>query len=432
MKKHLLFLLGFLFPALLFAQTKHVVIVTIDGFRPDFYLDEGWNAPNLKAMVQEGFHAGGVNSVFPSMTYPSHTTIVTGVQPAKHGIYYNDMFVADTLKKAMYWNYSSIKTPTLWKAVHDRGGKVASLFWPVSAEAPVDYNIPDNGSMGEENRVAYTRPAGFIDDLKKNVFWDTAKIDYGTDHEVAKIAAYVIEKDEPELMTVHFFSVDHFQHMHGRENDTVRAAVSDADQGVSIIREALRKKSIEKNTLLIVTGDHGFVDLKSRLQPNVWLREAGLITDLNTGNWKARFFSVGGSSYLYLKNRSDKASLKKVEQILAQQPDSVKKLFRIIDRKKLNEIGGDPEVELALSGENNASFGNGDEGAAIVPAKGGAHGYFPDFKNIRTGFIAVGSGVKKGGSVAEMNERDINAIAAKALGLHFPTEGKVPANLFVP
>lgn len=60
-------------------QAEHVVVVTIDGFRPDFYLDPSWNTPNLRQLMQQGTHAKGVNSVFPSMTYPSHTTIVTGV-----------------------------------------------------------------------------------------------------------------------------------------------------------------------------------------------------------------------------------------------------------------------------------------------------------------------------------------------------------------
>ncbi|MEO3406234.1 alkaline phosphatase family protein [Mucilaginibacter sp. CAU 1740] len=77
----------------LMAQTaKHVIFITIDGFRPDFYLESEWQTPNLRALMKDGAYAKGVNSVFPSMTYPSHTTIVTGVQPAKHGVFYNNMF----------------------------------------------------------------------------------------------------------------------------------------------------------------------------------------------------------------------------------------------------------------------------------------------------------------------------------------------------
>ena len=117
--------------------------------------------------MKEGTYTLGQNSVFPSMTYPSHTTIVTGVQPAVHGIYYNAVFEPQGATGKIYWNDSSIKVPTLWKAVQDKGMKATALFWPVSAEAPVSYNIPDIGSMGEAIREQYSRPAGFLATVKK-------------------------------------------------------------------------------------------------------------------------------------------------------------------------------------------------------------------------------------------------------------------------
>ena len=412
-------------------QAKHVILITIDGFRPDFYLDSKWHTPNLKQLMQQGFYAKGVNSVFPSMTYPSHTTIVTGVQPAKHGVYYNSMFEPDTIKGKIYWNDSSIHVPTVWQAVRNNGGKVAALFWPVSAGAPADYLIPDNGNLGETNRIAFTKPPGFIDELKKNVFNDTGKINYGIDHNVAQIAAYVIQQAAPELMTIHFFSADHYQHMQGRDGDLVEKAISDADSSVGIVLKAIEQKGIADNTLLIITGDHGFETVTTSVNPNVWLKQAGLITDLQNGDWKARFFSVGGSSYLYLKNRDDKATLDKVNEILRNLPDSARQYLRIISRQKLDEIGGNPEVEFAISGLNGASLGNADEGDAIKATKtGGTHGYFPDTKNIRTGFIAYGKMVNKG-SVNEMNERDITSVIIKALALNFPTaEGNLPKGIF--
>lgn len=100
----------------LMAQTaKHVIFLTIDGFRPDFYLDSEWQTPNLHALMNDGAYAKGVNSVFPSMTYPSHTTIVTGVQPAKHGVFYNNIFTPDGAPQQPYWQDSSIHSLTIWK-----------------------------------------------------------------------------------------------------------------------------------------------------------------------------------------------------------------------------------------------------------------------------------------------------------------------------
>ena len=421
----------FIFSLQCFSQeAKHVVIITIDGSRPDFYLDTAWHATTLQKLKNDGAYAKGVNSVFPSMTYPSHTTIVTGVQPAKHGVYYNAVFEPTGSTGKIYWNDSSIKSPTIWEAAEKKGLTVAALFWPVSADAPVQYNIPDIGSMGEKTREAYTKPAGFIDELKANVFHDTSKIDYGKDHNVARIAAYVIKKSKPNLMTIHFFSVDHFEHMQGREGDMVKAAVHDADSSVGIVIDALKDAGIWDNTVLIVTGDHGFMTVKKNVNPNVWLGNAGLITDIKNDDWKAQFCTVGGSAYLYLKDKNDTKTLEQVKKILNDLPEEQKKYFRIIDRKQLDAAGGNPEVAFALSGENGASFGHAAKGEAIKEGHGGTHGYFPDFHEIQTGFIAHGPGIQKGKVIAEMNLRDISPVVAKLLGLSFPSaKGKIPSGL---
>lgn len=412
-------------------QVTHVVLITIDGFRPDFYLDTSWHTPHLQELLKGGTHANGVNSVFPSMTYPSHTTIVTGVQPAKHGIYYNGMYEPQGSTGKMYWNAVSIHTPTIWGVLHDKGLKVAALLWPVSADAPVDYDIPDIGSMGETVRETYSKPAGLISQLKQEVFGGVSKIEYGKDQNVARIAAYVIKKDQPSLMTIHFFSVDHAEHMQGRSGDMVSAAIKDADEGVGIIEDALKQKGIWDNTVLIVTGDHGFLNVTTSVHPNVWLKNAGLLTDVKKDDWKAQFYTVGGSAYLYLKDPTDLTTLAEVRKVLQSLPDSVKRFFRVIDKNQMKSIGGNPEVAFALSGENGASFGGSFTGEAVLPGKGGSHGYFPDFKEIRTGFIAYGPGIKKGGVVKEMNERDITPVIAKILGVSFPSaDGKVPIGIF--
>ena len=411
---------------------QHVVLITIDGFRPDFYLDSAWHAYNIRGLMKEGGYTLGQNSVFPSMTYPSHTTIVTGVQPSVHGIYYNSMFEPAGSTGKIYWNDSSIKVPTLWKAVQDKGMKATALFWPVSADAPVSYNIPDIGSMGETIREQYSRPAEFLSTVKKEVFNGAEKIEYGRDVNVAKIAAYVIKKDQPNLMTIHFFSVDHAEHMQGREGDLVQEAIAGADSGVGIVIDALKQQGIWNNTVLIVTGDHGFVTVKTNVNPNVWLANEGLLNDPKTGDWKAQFFTVGGSAWLYLKDRADTKTLNQVKDILSKLPGDEKKFFRIIDRKALDAIGANPEVALALSGENNASLGNAFKGEAIKPGKGGAHGYFPDFHEIQTGFVVYGPGISKGAVIPVMNERDIAPVIAQLLGLNFPSaKGTIPKGLLL-
>lgn len=413
------------------AQTaKHVIFVTIDGFRPDFYLDSEWQTPNLRAMMKDGAYAKGVNSVFPSMTYPSHTTIVTGVQPARHGIFYNNIFTPDAAPQKPYWQDSSIHVPTIWKAAKEKGMTVASLYWPVSANAPVDYNIPDIGSLGDGVREQYSLPQGFYAEVKKEVFGGVDKIDHGKNQNIAKIAAHIIKKSKPELMTIHVFSVDGASHAGGRNGERVPEAVADADAAVGIIIDALKAAGIWESTVLLIGGDHGFYNVNKVISPNVWLKEAGLINDLKTGDWKAQFNTVGGSAYLYLKDPSDKSTVKKVKALLKAQPDSVQQYYRMVSRKQLDKGGYNPNVAFALTAENDGSFSAANTGDALKPGKGGAHGHFPDTKNIRTGLVAHGPGIRKGAVIEEMNLRDMTPIIVKLLGIPFPkVEGKIPAGL---
>ncbi|MET1057927.1 MAG: ectonucleotide pyrophosphatase/phosphodiesterase [Pedobacter sp.] len=433
MKKQLsiAFLSIFMATGQLMAQTaKHVIFLTIDGFRPDFYLDSEWKTPTLRALMKDGAYAKGVNSVFPSMTYPSHTTIVTGVQPAKHGIYYNNIFTPDGAQQQPYWQDSSIHVTTIWKAAKEKGMTVASLYWPVSANAPVDYNIPDIGSLGDEVREQYSLPKGFYADVKKEVFGGVDKIDAGKNQNVAKIAAYVIRKSQPQLMTIHLFSVDHAEHMQGRQGEEVHEAVADADEAVGIIIDALKAAGTWENTVLMIGGDHGFYDVKKTVSPNVWLKEAGLLNDLKSGDWKAQFNSSGGSAYLYLKDPSDQSTITKVKALLTAQPDSIKQYYRIISKEQLTKGGFNPNVAFAVTGEHDAAFSNATTGDAVKAGKGGTHGHFPDTKNIRTGLVAHGPGIRKGAVIDEMNLRDMAPVIVKLLGLSFPqVDGKIPAGL---
>jgi len=415
----------------LVAQTaKHVIFVTIDGLRPDFYLDSEWHTPNLRALMKDGAYAQGVNSVFPSMTYPSHTTIVTGVQPAKHGIFYNNMFTPDGAQQQPYWQDSSIHVKTIWKAAKEKGMTVASLYWPVSANAPVDYNIPDIGSLGDTVREQYSLPQGFYAEVKKEVFEGVDKIDAGKNQNVAKIAAYVIQKSKPGLMTIHLFSVDHAEHVTGRQGAEVQEAVADADEAVGIIMDALKAAGIWENTVLFIGGDHGFYDVKKTVSPNVWLKEAGMMNDLKSGDWKAQFNTSGGSAYLYLKDPSDKVTASKVKALLNAQPDSVKQYYRIISKEQLTKGGFNPNVAFAITGEHDAAFSSTSTGEALKGGKGGTHGHFPDTKNIRTGLVAHGPGIRKGAVIEEMNLRDMTPVIVKLLGLPFPeVDGKIPAGL---
>jgi phosphoglycerol transferase MdoB-like AlkP superfamily enzyme len=250
----------------------------------------------------------------------------------------------------------------------------------------------------------------------------------GVDKNVASIAAWVIKTEKPNFMTVHLLGMDHQQHVHGRNGPEVEEAIVLADSAVGVIRNAIAEAGLKDNTLLIVTGDHGFYDVSTTVSPNVWLKEWGLIE--SDANWKAKFHTAGGGAFMFLKDKNDVTTLNTVMSKLKALPDADKKYFQLIERKKLGAVGADPNVVLALTGLNGAAFSARTNALAVDKGKGGTHGYFPDTRNIQTGFVAEGKGLKKQTTIREMDLKDISAIVVKYLGLTMPTsEGKLPKNL---
>jgi len=405
-------------------HAKNVIIISIDGFRPDFYLDPAWGAINMQEMVKAGAHATGVNSIFPTLTFPNHTAIITGVKSAKHGIYFNAPFGG--AETEWYWYSKDIKAQTLWDAAKEHNMTTVSVNWPVSAGAPVTYNIPIIKRKGEPQLQVmkeFSTP-GLIADIEENA---TGKLDQNSlntdgeylvvDENVARIAGYLFRKHKPALTTLRLSCTDHFEHQQGREGELVKKAVSGADRAIGTILESVKMVGLADSTIIIICGDHGFVDTHTGLKPNTWLVNAGLMGKNKEQAWKAQFNTTGGSAFLMLKDPNDTQTKKKVEHILKMLSPGIKKLFRVIDRNELDRIGTAPNAALALAAIQGVVFNASLEGSLIMPVKSGTHGYFPDSKEIQTGFIVYGAGIRKGVTIPVMDIIDIAPLVAQMLGI---------------
>jgi predicted AlkP superfamily pyrophosphatase or phosphodiesterase len=430
--KKVLFVLGLFVGSLSVtqAQQSHVVLITVDGFRPEFYKDASWGMVHLRQAMEKGSYSDGVRGVFPSVTYPSHTTIVTGVKPIKHGIYYNTPPEPLGTTGRWNWAYDAVKVPSIWSAAKDAGLSTACVMWPVTVNAPITYRIPEywflpkeeggkNDNAGGMAKEAF--PAGLYEEIQENVGGKMANDYFTADVNNARMTAYLIMKYKPSFTAVHLADVDHFEHEEGRDGDKVRSAVASADQAIKTILDAVEKAGISENTTVIVTGDHGFVDIHTQLNPNVLLVKAGLKDNIDKAKWKAFFHSSGGSTFLHLKDKNDKQSLAKVQALLKAMPIGQRKLFRIVDRAELDKVGADPSVALALAAEQGVTFGGSTEGELIRPVKGGTHGYFPDFMEIETGFVAFGKGIQKKVVIRQMGLEDIAPLIAHLLKINLPS-----------
>lgn len=405
-------------------RADHVILISIDGFRPDFYQEKRRPAPMLQQMAREGVQVDAVRGIFPSVTFASHTTLVTGAFPARHGIFYNAPFEPEGQTGRWYWEYETITGKTLWSVAADSGLITASINWPVTVGAPIDFNIPDVWDPDREVIAAMRRhatPEGFMEELEERATGKMSGDMLSSQYRMSEdrrgaMASYIIKEYKPNLMTVHLVATDSNQHRYGRDHENVDRAIAAVDRAISRMVEAAEEAAILERTAFVISGDHGFTNLSVGIAPNIWLVEAGLMEPQNDrGNWRATFYTAGGSAFLHLRDPNDDQALEKVREILNGLPDSTRRLFRIVERAEMDQIGADPASPLALAADPIASFSAAFSGDVIRSAGGGTHGHFPDFHNMHTGFVAWGSGIKESVHVSKIGMENIAPLVAKLL-----------------
>src|ERR1700722_13591680 len=158
------------------AAAEPVLLISIDGLRPADVLQagqRGLHLPNLQAFLQRGAYASNVRGVLPTLTYPSHTTLITGVSPGVHGIFANLTFDPyGKNQQGWYWYASDIRVPTLWDAAHNAGLSTANVHWPVSVGAHIDWNLPQiwrTGTDDDRKLLAALATHGLLPSLEKDL-----------------------------------------------------------------------------------------------------------------------------------------------------------------------------------------------------------------------------------------------------------------------
>lgn len=414
-------------------MTDHVVLISIDGLRPELYRDQRWPAPVLHELALSGAIALNARSVFPALTYPAHATIVTGALPVHHGITHNEPFEPLGGSGRWLWEASAFRSPTLWDAVRAAGGTTAAISWPVTVGAPIDWNVPDVWSPSDPASIApirtATTPIGLFDELEREATGRLSDATFsldslGREDAVGAMAAYLFARYRPTLTLMHIIGLDHVSHRLGHDNPRARRAVAAADRAIARVLESIERLGLVQRTTLVVTGDHGSVDVHTALLPNVWLREAGVISSSAPGSWRVRFHASGGSAFLRLQAPVDSAegahTLASVRAMLDRLPQGIRTLFKVIERAELNGLGADPEASLALAATAGVVFSTDQDGPAIQAAHGAGHGYLPVLSEMMTGFLASGAGVHPGTVVPLLPLEHIAALVSALLNIDLP------------
>ncbi|MFO1498383.1 MAG: alkaline phosphatase family protein [Verrucomicrobiota bacterium] len=395
------------------ADAAHVVLITIDGFPARMFTKTNCPVPHLQALAAAGAMAEGLKVSNPTVTWPNHTTLVTGVTPAKHSVLYNGRLVhggpgLPVRIEPKCDQAELVAVPTVYDVFHRAGLRTAAINWPCTRNAgTIDDNFPDVPEM-----VRHTTPnlrrelvaAGALVDETDASF--AALTGPGRDEVWIQAACHVIRERRPAFLMLHLLNTDGIHHRYGPESPASYTALALADSYVGRLLDSLDAAGIRKETTVFVVSDHGFATATNLLQPNVLLRQAGLL-ELGASNQvakaRAQVVPEGGIGMIYFPDpKSRERDRQQVIELFRARPE----IADVIGRESFGAMGlpqpGEHPGMAELILVPHKGFGVG--GAAtgdqfVVPITGtisqGYHGYVATEPAMDGLFIAAGRGIKQ-------------------------------------
>ncbi|MDB6029044.1 MAG: Type phosphodiesterase / nucleotide pyrophosphatase [Verrucomicrobiales bacterium] len=417
---------------------QHVILITIDGGAAYYFNDPKAPIPNLRKLAARGVVAKGMRISNPAVTWPNHTTLITGVAPAKHSVLYNGLMVRNEKgglsRESEKTQAELIAVPTVFDFLHGKGYSTAGVNWPCTVGSKtLDITFPD-----VQDQLRYTTPRlvkelmalKILDDSSEAAFMN--KTGAKRDTIWANTACHLLRTQPPNLMLLHFLQLDSTQHQFGPQGPEAYAALGLIDQHIGEVLQTLDETGLRQRTSILVTADHGFARVYKHIVGITVLREAGLL-DKPDGKSRVQLISEGGSAMIYLHSKETKEADRKSVIKLFKKHEGVD---QIIEPKDFARLGyPSPETnpgmpDLVLAAKDGYAFSAMDLlEKTIVPVgeRGqGAHGYLSSNPKMNALFIAAGRGIAKGKKIGLMNNIDVAPTVAHLLGQEFPgADGKV-------
>ena len=273
------FFLPLLLSTILGAADKdhHVVLVSLDGYPAYVLSDPHSAAPTLRKMIQEGAWApDGMTNVNPTVTWPNHTSMVTGVEPSRHGVIYNGLPVRkdSTVKvEAVVPKTTLVQATTVYDIAHQAGLTTAEVDWVAIEDAPTInwsfFEIPKKDSPLVKELVA----AGAVsaDDIAN---FPKFSITY-RDEVWTEAAIHILKQHRPNLLLFHLLTTDSSQHSYGARSLAGLTSLALADRQVARLVDAVREAGYLDRTTFIVVSDHGFHTANRQIRPAALLKQKG-------------------------------------------------------------------------------------------------------------------------------------------------------------
>jgi predicted AlkP superfamily pyrophosphatase or phosphodiesterase len=409
-----------------------LLLISIDGLMPSSYTAAQSGATTLRALAARGAWATGVTGVWPTNTRPSHTSLVTGVSPGVHGIVDNYLLDPEgQLAPPFNWFARDIKVPTLISSARAAGLKTAALMWPVSVGLDTDHLVPTFRWGPNPRDLTLLRALstpGLLDEFERSIgapfAWPP------TDSQRADLATFIIRTHQPDVLLLYFGTLDAYQHTYGPDAQMTDSALRDIDGLIGRTIASLDSQKLLDDTFVAVVSDHGYVDVDHAVGPNTAFRQEGLIeTDVRgrITRWDAYSHGTGGSSLVYLRNRSDQELLARARRVLdALKADPRAGIDRILDHDEVVAAGADPEAAFGIAMQLGYTLTE-ERGTLFGPPYIHAmHGYPPGHAAMNASFIITGPGLAGTGNIGMVRMTQIAPTLARLLGVSLSPNADAP------
>jgi predicted AlkP superfamily pyrophosphatase or phosphodiesterase len=400
-----------------------VVLISIDGLAAFYWDDQQARLPTLRRLAERGAVATGMEAVFPTTTWPTHVSMVTGVSPKAHGVVANHILnrqtrtAEDLTGDPIYDAPALLRAPTVYDVAHRAGLRTAAVDWPATRNATtLDFNLP----FFKDQRVFETQTARAVWEelsalgypMHRQGEWALLPKRFHKDEMVGRVAAHAARRHEPALLLLHFLCVDSFQHLYGPRSPEAYWALEYVDGLIGRFLDSLPAPGLDQTTVFVVS-DHGFLPSNREIRPNVRLRKLG-------AQREARFVMNHGAGALYRLDADPGAVEQLAREIATMEGVSGMWMANEYEALGLPAPADHRQVaDVMFEAAPGYSYGDAADGPDEhgAPKYLGTHGQRPTYRDNEAFFLAVGAGIRRGVPLGAIRSRDVAPTVAAALDL---------------
>lgn len=378
--------------------------------------------PNFQRLKDKISVVENIKEIYPTLTYPIHTTMITGKTPSEHGIFHNqksDPLAQDfnIMGENWYWEKENVKCETLIDRAINQNKKVATFCWPVTAGDTRGINVPEIWPIRGDNSKTfelYSKNCSkyafdkYYEDYLQYFDWKNNEdmVSY-----LPELAIDCLKTDNPDILLCHLILLDHIRHGFGNQNVLIEEVLRIMDITVGRFIDATKISGEYENTNFVILGDHGQIDIERFFGLNILFEEYGLIklgADEKPAEYDAYAFSSGFSCNVILKDSKDEARIYDIlKEIKSKYPDYIEKIYT--KEEVLEQEGLAGNFSFVIEGTKGTVFDLRYVGDVVIENNTkykATHGHHPE-KGDKPALIAFGKDVISGKKINSAHMLDI-------------------------